>query len=207
MACIQPSFLHPYLFRTQYNTSFLLTSKDELKYPRGSFLNNSNFYPFGQQHFPLKNNSKPSRQFFQYIRDQDFAHILAFLISKHSFQISKITFSKTKSNPISGGIPLTSQYFNTTRFSILFLGEFTKYPARQIFSNFLDPSLEETSTKPGMPTSTQNIDAILGRLHKTLPISTIFPNSTPSHSLNYGSKGIWAFSRQHHASKSPQISD
>ena len=38
MARIQPSFLHIYLFRPrQHNTSFLLTSKDELKYPGGSF--------------------------------------------------------------------------------------------------------------------------------------------------------------------------
>ena len=38
MARIQPSFLHFYLFRPpQQNTSFLLTSKVEKKYPRGSF--------------------------------------------------------------------------------------------------------------------------------------------------------------------------
>ena len=94
MARVQPSFLHFYLFRRrQYNTSFLLTSKDELKYPRGSFLNNPNFYPFGQQHFPLKNNSKPSPQIFRFIqRDrQDFVHTFNPLISKPLFQISKIT--------------------------------------------------------------------------------------------------------------------
>ena len=160
MAHIQPSFLHFYLFRTrQNNTSFLLTSKDELKYPGGSFLNNPNFYPFGQQHFPLKNNSKPSPQIFRYIqRDrQDFAHTLNSLIFKPLFQISKITVSKIKSNPIPGGIPLTSQYFNTTKFSNPFYGDFPKYPVRQIFSNFLNPYLGEMSTKPGMAsTSTQN---------------------------------------------------
>ena len=38
MARIRPSFLNFYLFRPrQHNTSFLLTSKDELKYPGGSF--------------------------------------------------------------------------------------------------------------------------------------------------------------------------
>ena len=97
MARIQPSFLHFYLLQTrQYNTSFLLTSKDELKYPEGSFLNNPNFYPFGQQHFPLKNNSKPSPQIFRYIQQdcQDFAHILSSLIFNPLFQIS---------NPIPGG--------------------------------------------------------------------------------------------------------
>ena len=41
MARIQPSFLHFYLFRPrQHNTSFLLTSKNDLKYPGGSFLSN-----------------------------------------------------------------------------------------------------------------------------------------------------------------------
>ena len=113
MACIQPSFLHFYLFRArQHNTSFLLASKDELKYPRGSFLNNPNFYPFGQQHFPLKNNPKPSPQIFRYIqRDrQDFAHILNSLIFYPLFQIS---------NPIPGGpsqLSLDSnQYFKFSR--------------------------------------------------------------------------------------------
>ena len=38
MAHIQPSFLHFYLFRPrQHNTSFLLTSKDDLKYHGVSF--------------------------------------------------------------------------------------------------------------------------------------------------------------------------
>ena len=38
MARIQPSFLRFYLFQSQqHNTSFLLTSKGEIKYPGGSF--------------------------------------------------------------------------------------------------------------------------------------------------------------------------
>ena len=52
-------------------------------------------------------------------------------------------------------------------------------------------------------TSTENIDPILGRHHKTLPISITFPNANPSHGFNYGSKGIWTFSRQHH--RCPEI--
>ena len=90
MARIQPSFLHFYLFQTQqHNTSFLLTSKDELKYPGGlseatlplsfTIVNGVlySFIPFSQPHFPLKNNLKPSPQISLYIQDcQDFAQIL-----------------------------------------------------------------------------------------------------------------------------------
>ena len=192
MAHIQPSFLHFYFFRTrQHNTSFLLTSKDELKYTRGSFLNNQNFYPPGQ-HFPLKNNSKLSPQIFRYIQDrQDFAHILNSLISKPLFQISKITFSKTKIKPHSWG--------NFTNQSVLLYHKILKSTPRGIhktsnttrFSKFFRPLSGGDLHKTWYAsTSTQNIDPILGRLHRTLTISTIFPNSTPSHSLNYGSKGI-----------------
>ena len=89
MARIQPPFLHFYLFQPrQHNISFLLTSKEELKYPGVLFLSNSNqllclllfplplglssfsfsivnevtffIYLFGQLYFSLKNNSKPS---------------------------------------------------------------------------------------------------------------------------------------------------
>ena len=177
MACIQPSFLHFYLFRTQQNTSSLITSKDVLKYPGGgSFLNNPNFYPFGQQHFPLKNNSKPSPQIFRYIqRDrQDFVHILPTLPSRLKFQTS---FQGDH-----------SQFRQATNQSVLQYHKILKSSLRGIhkissttrFSNFLDPSLGETFAKPGMATtSTQNIDPIPGRLHKTLPISTTFPNIEP----------------------------
>ena len=111
MARIHSSFLHFYLFRTrQHNTSFLLTSKDELKYPPGGGLSQSTqtFYPFGQQHFPLKNNSKPSLQIFRNIQwdRQDFKYILpiSYPVSNILFnRISKITFSKTKVKPHSGG--------------------------------------------------------------------------------------------------------
>ena len=156
MARIQPSFLHFYLFRTRHhNASFLLTSKYELKYPRGSFLNNPNFYPFDQQHFPLKNNSKPSPQIFRYRqRDcQDFAHIPNSLISNPLFQIS---------NTIPG------QFTKTQAWTL---------PVPQIFST---PLWGKTFTKPGMAsTSTENIDSILGRLHKTLSICTTLPNIEP----------------------------
>ena len=65
------------------------------------------------------------------------------------------------------------------------------------YLKFSTPLEEKTFTKPDMAsTSAQNIDPILGRLHRTLPISTTFPNIEPVHSPNYGSKGIWAFSRQ-----------
>ena len=72
------------------------------------YLNNPNFYPFGQQHFSLKNNSKPSPQFFRFIqRDrQDFAHILPISYPVSNIllnRISKITFSKTKVEPHSRG--------------------------------------------------------------------------------------------------------
>ena len=157
MARIQSSFLHFYLFQArQHNASFLLTSKDELKYPKGSFLNNPNFYQFGQQHFPLKNNSKPSPQIFRYIqRDhQDFKSILNSLISKPLFQISKITFSKTKNKPHSRG--------NSTNQTVLQYHKILKSILRGIHkisstTNFLDPSLGKTSTKPGKAsTCTQN---------------------------------------------------
>ena len=47
-------------------------------------------------------------------------------------------------------------------------------------SKISTPSLGKTFTKPGMAsTSTQNIDPILGRLHRTLPISTTFSNIEP----------------------------
>ena len=47
------------------------------------------------------------------------------------------------------------------------------------YLKILDLSLEEIFRKPGMTsTSTQNIDIILGRIHRTLPIST-FPNIEP----------------------------
>ena len=84
MASTQPSFLHFYLFRTrQHNTSFLLTSKDELKHPGVVFpkqpnlllsftiVNEGNsFIPlFGQQYFSLKNNPKPSPQIFRHINE------------------------------------------------------------------------------------------------------------------------------------------
>ena len=50
MARIQPSFFHFYLFQArQHNTSFLPTSKDEIKYPGGglskttqTFINSAN---------------------------------------------------------------------------------------------------------------------------------------------------------------------
>ena len=90
MARIQPSFLHFYLFRTQqHNTCFLLNSClrwVKISEVGASFLNNPNFYPFGQQYFPLKNNSKPSPQIVKIL------HID--LICNPMFQIS---------NPIPGG--------------------------------------------------------------------------------------------------------
>ena len=52
-------------------------------------------------------------------------------------------------------------------------------------------------TKPGMAsTSTQNIDHILERLHRMLPISITFPNIEPvplTKGTWYGSKGTWTF--------------
>ena len=70
--------------------------------------------------------------------------------------------------------PLTS---TSKKISNPFLGEFTKTPAWSL-------------------TSTSNSRLILRGIHKTLTISTTFPTSNPSNSPNYGSKGIWAFSRQ-----------
>ena len=72
---------------------------------------------------------------------------------------------KTKNRtPFEGKFHLTSQYYNTTGFSNPFLGEFTKYPVRQIFLNILNPSPGETFTKHGMAsTSSPNR---LSQLHK-----------------------------------------
>ena len=65
-------------------------------------------------------------------------------------------------------------------------------------SNKISNPFQEEFTKrwPGHEPVPQNIDPILGRLYRTLPISTTFPTSNPSHCPNYGSKGIWAFFRR-----------
>ena len=65
---------------------------------------------------------------------------------------------KTKNRtPLPGKFHLTSQYYNTTGFSNPFLGEFSKYPVRQIFSTIRNPSPGETFTKHGMAsTNSQN---------------------------------------------------
>ena len=101
MARIQSSFLHFYLFRArQHNTSLLLTSKDELKYPRGLFPKQPKLLSIRPTTFPLKNNSKPSPQIFRYIqRDVKVFHLYLILISKPPFQISQKPFSKTKIKP------------------------------------------------------------------------------------------------------------
>ena len=173
MAHIQPSFLHFYLFRTrQHNTSFLLTSKDELEYPGGSFLNNPNFYPFGQQHFP-KNNSKPSPQIFRHINViiKIPTHRLNFLISYPVSnilfnRISKITFSKTKVKPHSRGNSQSSLATNqsvlqNTRFSNPFLIGIHKISRMTRFSNFPDPS------QGGRPS--QNLVWLLAVLKISIP--------------------------------------
>ena len=172
MARIQPSFLKFYLSRTrQRNTSFLLTSKDELKYPSFFFLNNPNFYPFRQKNVPLKNNSKLSPQVIRYIQRarQDFAHIHP--TSPNPFK--KITFSKTKVKPHSRGTihnpawPQTSQYFNTTRFfSIPLWGR----SSENLVCLYQYPKYRSHSREISQNTS---------EFHN-------FSKLTPSHSLNYG---------------------
>ena len=156
---------------------FLLISKDELKYPRGSFSNNPNFYPFGQQHFPRQNNSKPSPQIFRYIqRDrQDFAHILNSLISNPLFQIS---------NPIPGGPSQLS--LDTNQYLKFSLPLSVERPSQNLV--WLLPVL-----KISIP--------FLEDLTEHFQFPQLFLTSNPSHSLIYGSKGIWAVSRHHWCSE------
>ena len=72
-----------------------------LKYPGCSFPNHPNFYPFSQQHFSHKTNSKSSPRISRYIRyRQNFEHILDYLVSNPLFP--NILFNKTW-NPTTGG--------------------------------------------------------------------------------------------------------
>ena len=83
------------------------------------------------------------------------------------------------STPFQGDLhnPLWPLTNTTNKISNSFLGKFTK-------------------TLAWPQTSTSNSRPILKGIYKTLPISTTFPTSNPFHSPNYGSKGIWAFSKQ-----------
>ena len=185
MASIQPSFLHFYLFRTrQHNTNFLLTSKDELKYPGGgwSFPSNPNlllsfsivngvlylFIHSANHISPFRTIHNRVHKFFGTYNE--ILKIL-YIYSLISHSVSNILFNKI-SNPIPGG-PLQ-------------------------LSLFTNQSVLQWNLKPHSQGNSQNTHPILGRLHITFLISTTFPNSNPSHSLNYGSKGIWTFSRQNH---------
>ena len=170
------------IFSIAYENSFFFFLA--LKYPGCSFLNHPNFYPFSQQYFPLKNNSKPSPQIFRYM--QDFAHILN-SNSKPPFQFSKITFSTTKIKPHSRE--------NSTNQSVFQYHKILKSLLRGIHkisstTNFLDPSLGETSTKPGMAsTSTQNRSHSRETSQNTSNYRN-FSKLGPSHNPNYGPKGI-----------------
>ena len=137
----------------------------------GSFLNNPNFYPFGQQYFPLKNNSKLSPQIFWYIqRDrQDFAHILPTFPSRLKFQI-----------PFQGDLWQNIQY---DKFSRIFSTPLWEGDLHKTWYGFYQyPKL--------IPYQ--------GDFTKHFQFPQLFQTSNPPHCLNYGSKGIWAFSRQHH---------
>ena len=84
-------------------------------------------------------------------------------------------------------------------FSTPFQGDFHNpvWPLTSTSNKISNPFQEEfTKRWPGHKPVPQILDPILGRLHRTLPISTTFPTLNPSYSPNYGSKGIWAFSRQ-----------
>ena len=162
MACIQPSFLYFYLFRAQqHNTSFLLISKDELKYPRGSFLNNQNFYPFGQQHFPSQEQLKTESQIFQYIQQyrQDFSHIHNSNLPP-PFQISQKTFSKTKIKPHSRG--------NSTNQSVLQYHKILKSILRGIHKIPSTTNLLEIFSTPLWGRPPQNLVWLL-------PVPKIYP--------------------------------
>ena len=146
------------------------------KYPGCSFLNNPNFYQFGQ-HFPIQNNSKSeSANFSLHMIPSKFCAYLNYL--QNTVSKFKNNLLKTKNRtPFQGGILLTSLYYNTTGFSNPFIGEFTKYPGQQIFSNFLNLSPGETFTKPGMAsTSTQNR---LSQLHKYAKVYTHSSDKPP----------------------------
>ena len=104
MARIQPSFLRFYLFRTrQYNTSFLLTSKGEIKYPPTLFF----FFPFSfhkylfRKHgsypaiissFLLIPNKTIQHSFLTYFQRRDKIFIDSFFL--FSFFFPQISFQK-----------------------------------------------------------------------------------------------------------------
>ena len=98
------------------------------KYPGCSFLNNPNFYQFGQQHFPIQNNSKSeSANFSLHMIPSKFSAYLNYL--QNPVSKFKNNLLKTKNQtPFLGKFHLTSQYYYTTGFSNPFLEEFTKYP-------------------------------------------------------------------------------
>ena len=186
MARILPSF-HPFhLFRPQrHNTNFLLTSKNEPKHPGVSFPSNPNllmgyfiyssiwatiFLP--QEQFKTK-----STTFLVHTtRYPRFCTYTSFSNLPSRFKIN--LFKNKSQTPFQGNLhnsvwPLTSQYFN--KISNPFLGEFHSH-----YHKFLNPSLEGDLHKIWYAsTSTQDIDPILGRLLRTLSISTTFPNIEP----------------------------
>ena len=119
MARIQPSFFHFYLFRTrQHNTSFLLTSKDELNILVGSFLNNPNLLSIRPTTFPPQEQFKTESTNFSVhtTRSSKFCTYTSY--SPIPFKISKTKVKPHSRGTIHNSVwPLTSQYFNTTRFS------------------------------------------------------------------------------------------
>ena len=103
-----------------------------------------------------------------------------FLISHPLFQnilFNTTVWPPTKppkfSTPFQGDLhnPVWPLFSTSNKISNPFLGEFTKTPAW--------PQISTSNSRP-----------ILRGIHKILPISTTFPTSNPSHSPNYGSKGI-----------------
>ena len=138
MARIQPSFLHFYLFRTrQHNTSFLLTSKDKLRYPRRSFLSNPklllSFSIVNRVHYLfiyLVNYISPSRTIQNRVH-KSFGTYNEIVKILHIYSLSPIPFQIYSSiefqTPFQGDLhnsawPQTCQYFN--KISKPFLGEF-----------------------------------------------------------------------------------